>query len=961
MARQGFAAAIAALMWVSACGGGGGTGSGSPAPAPSPPPPNRAPVSVAGDDFSAHIEPNGTQLDGSQSSDPDGDELSFEWVILSEPDGAAAQFDDATQVAPRLQAQAPGTYEIELTVTDPEGASGHDTIVVTLENDAPVPVADVSLLLPAIGENIELTAVETTDPNGQPLTYTWTLETAPAGVTAGATYDGVTQTIAFDVEGEYGFTLTVSDGYDTVVTDIPAIFASKFSIRKLPSSYGGLGLQPGGGRLVVELNHPIDSDYKIAVFDEGESEPKLISVPVPASNVAVSPDGSLAAVEGVDTMSFVDLDKAEVIATWPLDVNPIDFVVSDEGIAYIPGLYGGSTDLVSVDMATGRVRTTAGRYPALRGNLHPSGDTLYVMAGISPNVLGRYTVSGGEFSDYRESTTTSGLCGSGWMKGDGSALMAYCGRIMQLSDDPATDMTPIGWIYNLSGVQSATYSPITKYWYVLGPPNEEFQSKIEVYDSRDYELIHTIELPLEYGSSGNQLVARFITASQTDLTLRILAKDHPTKDVDHYMLVTALDYPAGANLPPEVSVQKYSATYAGKAVTIDASESLDPEGLPLTYSWRVADEPSSGWATLENTDTAAVRMTPAMEGEYTLEVTVNDGVHQVTRQVEILVSPGKDALFYRLPGDILDAEYSKSLSTLAYVVDGESSLHLVNLLTFSEKIVPLERQAYRIGISPDGQMAALSLSGSLVLVDLQTAEVVDSAGISSDWGDIVLDRNGRAHTNTDRGETGPLVTVDFAADQVYFRYGLSLGSVLRMHPLESWVYGVSTRQVPAILRKYDVTTLPVQSLRLETIGVDKDELGGNIWFSEDGTRMLTATGKLFTVSSDYFEDFLLDKTIQDDIFAAWADHSSETGEWAVVIGNSTNVPSLNGKVAFYDDQTLTRNSVADIRDVPIGGTLYPVLASRIFYSEDGSGQVLLTSNLGATADPFTVQVLNMSN
>ena len=294
-------------------------------------------------------------------------------------------------------------------------------------------------------------------------------------------------------------------------------------------------------------------------------------------------------------------------------------------------------------------------------------------------------------------------------------------------------------------------------------------------------------------------------------------------------------------------------------------------------------------------------------------------------------------------------------------MDGESSLHLVNLLAFSEKIVPLERQAYRIGISPDGQMAALSLSGGLVLVDLQTAEVVDSAGISSDWGDIVLDRNGRAHTNTDRGETGPLVTVDFAADQAYLSYGLSLGSVLRMHPLESWVYAVSTRQVPAILRKYDVTTLPVQSLALEMIGVDKDELGGNIWFSEDGTRMLTATGKLFTVSSDYSEDFLLDKTIQDDIFAAWADHSSETGEWAVVIGNSTNVPSLNGKVAFYDDQTLTRNSVADIRDVPIGGTLYPVLASRIFYSEDGSGQVLLTSNLGATADPFTVQVLNMSN
>ncbi|RAN41749.1 MULTISPECIES: YncE family protein [unclassified Hyphomonas] len=952
MGIRAFAAALASVVWLAACGGGGGGGTSSPPPAP--PASNQAPSANAGQDIAGPIEADGVQVGSDLSGDPDGDTLTYLWTIISQPEGADAELDDETAQQPKLLTLVPGTYELELAVSDPAGATGYDRVSVTLENDAPVPVADVSLFMPAIGENIGLTAVETSDPNGQPLTYTWTLETAPAGVAAGTTYDGVTQTLSFDTEGAYGFSLTVSDGYDSVVVDLPAIFASKFSIRKLPRTFSARGLQPGGGRLVVDLHD------QIGVFDEGVIEPKLIPAPHDVVGVAVSPDGSIAAVEGDDAMSFVDLDKAEIIATWPLDVSPRHFVVSDEGIAYITGLSGGSTDLVSVNMTTGQVKTTAGRYPDLRGYLHPSGDKLYVMSGISPNVLGRYTISGGAFSDYRESTTANGLCGAGWMKGDGSALMAYCGRIMQFSDDPATDMTPIGWIYNLGGVQSATYSPITKYWYVLGLPNEEFQSKILVYDSRTYELIHTIELPLEHGTSGNQLVARFVTASQTDLSLRILATDHPTADVDHYMLVTALDYPAGVNLPPEVTLQKYSAGYVGEQVSLDTNDSIDPEGLPLTYDWQVLSEPNPGAAILTGGIGPNVNMVPSLEGEYVVQLIVSDGVHQVVRQVTVSVAPDHSAAFYRLPGKILDADYSKSLSVLAYVVEGESSVRLVDLLNFKERQVPLERQAYSIGLSPDGRQAAVSLSGKVYLIDLTSAKVIDSALVSWDWGDIVLDGNGRAHFNTEKGSVGPLVSVDFGADEVSMKYSLDLGTALRMHPTENWIYGVTTRQTPAVLRKWDTTTLPVQSLRIEEIGVAQEELGGNIWISEDGDRMLSGTGRLFTISGNYSADMLLDYTIPDGIFAAWADHSSETREWAVIIGNSTGVPSMNGKIAFYDDQTFARKSVADVRDVPIEGVLYPVLAARIFHSDDGSGQVLVTSNLGATADPFTVQVLNLS-
>ncbi len=957
MGIRAFAAALASVVWLAACGGGGGGG-----PSSVPPPSNQAPSANAGQDIAGPIEAEGVQVGGDFSSDPDGDTLTYLWTILSQPEGAEAELDDETALQPKLLTQVPGTYELELAATDPAGATGYDRVSVSLVNDPPVPAISGLFTTPALGEEVELSAVETKDPNGQPLEFTWTLESAPPGSALDTEYVGMVQKIIFDVKGEYRFSLAVSDGIQTVTIDVPVISATEYSIRKLPAAGQARAIQPGGDRLVVYLQGQSGS-RDLAIYDKSNHDPVLVPLESKPLSIAVSPDGHFAVLAGANSIVFVDLDLAEIISSWPVDFIALDIAMSNEGYAYIFNKGDGSTDMLSINALTGQLKTTQGRFDDLRGYIHPSSDKVYVMTGIVPNELGRFDISGGNFNDYRISPITTGICGAGWMAGDGGSLPTYCGQVMKLTDDPATDMSLLGSVSGFGGeILSATFSPITKYWYILGPPDEEHQSKILVYDSRDFDLIHTMELPPENGLNGTQLIARFITASQTDATIRILALDHPTVAQDFYLLEASLDYPAGANLPPAVTLQKYSAGYAGENITLDASTSSDPEGLPLTYAWEVISEPNPDAAILTDANSPVVRISPSLEGEYVVQLTVSDGVHQVVRQVTVSVAPDHGAAFYRLPGNVLDAEYSKSLSMLAYVVEGESSVRLVDLLSFTERQVPLERQAYRIGLSPDGRQAAVSLSGKVDLIDLASAKVTDSAPVSWDWGDIVLDGNGRAHFDTEKGSVGPLVSVDFGADEVSLAYNnLDLGTVLRMHPLESWVYGVSTRQIPAVLRKWDVATLSAQATRAETIGTDKDELGGNIWFSEDGTRMLTATGKLFTISSDYYKDLLLDKSIQDGIFAAWADHSSETGKWAVAIGDSTNVPSLDGKVAFYDDQTLTRTSVDDVRDVPIGGALYPVLATRIFYSDDGSGQVLLTSNGGATIDPFTVQVLNLTN
>lgn len=85
--------------------------------------PNRAPV--------ARIAPLGNAvlgqdiaLDGAASSDVDGDEpLSFAWTLRQKPLGATTQLSskDAATSSMRLDDTLPGTYEVELTVTDSTG------------------------------------------------------------------------------------------------------------------------------------------------------------------------------------------------------------------------------------------------------------------------------------------------------------------------------------------------------------------------------------------------------------------------------------------------------------------------------------------------------------------------------------------------------------------------------------------------------------------------------------------------------------------------------------------------------------------------------------------------------------------------------------------------------------------------------------------------------------------------
>jgi F0F1-type ATP synthase epsilon subunit len=178
-----------------------------------PPPDNSAPIADAGPDQPGVPQNATVTLDGSASSDPDGDSLTYAWTLTSVPTGSAAALSDATAVRPTFIADSAGTYVAELVVNDGAADSAPDTVTITVDSGAPTADAGPDQADVSQGATVTLDGSASSDPDGDPLTYAWTLITVPDGSTAvlsDATVVG--PTFVADLAGSYVAELVVSDG-----------------------------------------------------------------------------------------------------------------------------------------------------------------------------------------------------------------------------------------------------------------------------------------------------------------------------------------------------------------------------------------------------------------------------------------------------------------------------------------------------------------------------------------------------------------------------------------------------------------------------------------------------------------------------------------------------------------------------------------------------------------------------
>lgn len=219
---------------------------------------NTAPVAHAGDNQTVSGFSLVT-LQASQSSDPEGDSLTYNWqqvtgtsVTLDQPDSMSPSF-----IAPNVN----DTLTFSLSVDDGEFTSNTALVNISIQAINQAPQADAGSDQTVTGySEVSLSGLASFDPEGEALSYTWT-QISGAGVTLNNHLSATPSFTAPNINDTLTFSLIVNDGELSSAPDTVAMNIQK--VNTPPTAHAGVDRYVGS-HSIVALNgsnsHDVDGD-----------------------------------------------------------------------------------------------------------------------------------------------------------------------------------------------------------------------------------------------------------------------------------------------------------------------------------------------------------------------------------------------------------------------------------------------------------------------------------------------------------------------------------------------------------------------------------------------------------------------------------------------------------------------------------------------------------------------------
>lgn len=161
-------------------------------------------------------------LDGSNSSDPENQQLSFRWILTGAPTGSRATVAEPTAQKTSLTPDIPGEYKVQVEVGDGKTkVKSVEVVFRASEGSNTPPVAKAgSDIQKEPGETVQLDGSGSTDPDGDKLTYLWKFVNKPDGsVAVLENPDTEKPSFKADKEGRYIIELEVADTRKATNTD----------------------------------------------------------------------------------------------------------------------------------------------------------------------------------------------------------------------------------------------------------------------------------------------------------------------------------------------------------------------------------------------------------------------------------------------------------------------------------------------------------------------------------------------------------------------------------------------------------------------------------------------------------------------------------------------------------------------------------------------------------------------
>ncbi|NWG12949.1 MAG: tandem-95 repeat protein [Acidobacteria bacterium] len=563
---------------------------------------NSKPVANAGPDQSVALGALVT-LNGENSSDADGDSLTFQWSLLSVPAGSAAVLSDVSAVMPTFTADKPGVYVAQLTVSDGLVKSDADTVEISTLNSIPIAVAGPDQTV-FVGETVTLDGSHSSDADGDGLTFSWLLTSKPAGSAAVISDPvAVKPTVQVDKPGTYLVQLIVNDGKVNSAPDTVSIGTK----NSPPVANAGPDQTVFVAQVVtLDCSGSSDADGDTLTF---------------AWSFISRPAGSTAALS----------DPAAVKPSFTVDKSGsyvVQLIAND-------GTVNSSPDSVTISTQNSPPVADAG-----------PDQTAFVAATVTLDGSGSSDVDG-DLLTFLWSLSAKPAASAAALS-DPAAVKPFF-----IVDKPGTYVAQLvvndGTVN--SGPDTVTISTQNSSPVANAGPDQTVHTSVQVHldgsGSSDVDgdpLTYSwAMLSKPTGSAAvlsNAAVSNptFVPDLNGDYVIQLIVNDGAENSSPDSVTITT------SNSKPVAEAGENQSVIVGTPVTLNGSGSSDADSDALSYSWSIIAKPDGSAATLANPASVEATFTPDLTGTYVIQLIVNDGIEWSdpdSMTVDVSVQPNR--------------------------------------------------------------------------------------------------------------------------------------------------------------------------------------------------------------------------------------------------------------------------------------------------------------------------------
>jgi hypothetical protein len=551
-------------------------------PAGGGPPANLPPVANAGSDRAASPGARVT-LDGSASNDPDRDPLRYNWT-LTQPIGSGASLSSPSSATPSFVPDRRGTYEARLVVDDGVLPSAPDSVVITVLNSAPAANAGPDQTA-HVTHVVTLDGSASADPDGDALSYQWTLASRPAGSAAVLSNpSSASPTFLVDRPGTYSAQLVVGDGSATSAADTVTIT----TLNTAPAANAGPDQTAAVGD-TVSLNGSASSDADGDALAYGWT-------------LQSAPAGSAAALAGAAsvTPSFVVDRPGTYVASLLVNDGQVTSVADTVTISTVNSAPVASAGADQTALVAQTVTLNGSASSDVDGDAlafawafvsRPAGSAAVLggAAGVQPSFVVdrpglyqvRLIVNDGALSsaaDVVEIQTVN----SAPVANAGADQSGYVGQTVALDGSGSTDVdgNPLGYVWAITSSPAGSAAAV---------------------------------------SDPTAVMPTFVLDRAGVYVAQLIVNDGTVSSAADTVTVTTLNSAPVANAGADVSA------VAGRTVTLAGDASSDVDGDPLTFSWALIQRPAGSGAAINRPATSFPSFVADRPGVYIAQLIVNDG------------------------------------------------------------------------------------------------------------------------------------------------------------------------------------------------------------------------------------------------------------------------------------------------------------------------------------------------